>query len=87
LVAVMVMVAVGTFRWDSISRQAWRAETVVGLGVMLLTVAGTVATGDLAVGVLIGCAATALLSWRSRRRGQREAVPDTASPSEQTAPE
>jgi SulP family sulfate permease len=54
LVAVMVLVSVSTFDWHSIRpatlRRMPRSETVV----MLVTVAGTGATGNLAVGVGLG---------------------------------
>jgi sulfate permease, SulP family len=54
LVAVMVMVSVGTFDWHSVRpatlRRMPRSETVV----MLTTVAVTVATGNLAYGVIVG---------------------------------
>lgn len=54
LVAVMIMVAVGTFDWHSVSpatlRRMPRSETTV----MLVTVAVTVATHNLAIGVGVG---------------------------------
>jgi len=54
LVAVMVMVSVGTFDWHSIRpatlRRMPRSETAV----MLATVAFTVATHNLAIGVVVG---------------------------------
>jgi SulP family sulfate permease len=54
LVAVMVMVAVGTFDWHSVRpatlRRMPKSETVV----MLATVAVTVATHNLAIGVAVG---------------------------------
>ncbi|GGF56886.1 sodium-independent anion transporter [Marmoricola endophyticus] len=54
LVAVMVMVAVGTFDWHSIRpatlRRMPRSETAV----MLATVVVTVATSNLAIGVVVG---------------------------------
>lgn len=54
LVAVMVMVSVATFDWHSISpatlRRMPKSETLV----MLVTVAVTVATNNLAYGVIIG---------------------------------
>ena len=52
LVAVMIMVAIGTFSWRSIGdlRRHPRTSSVV----MLATVAMVVATGNLAYGVLVG---------------------------------
>jgi SulP family sulfate permease len=52
LVAVMIMVSVGTFRWASLRnlRTHPRASSVV----MLATVVGVVATHNLAIGVLTG---------------------------------
>lgn len=54
LVAVMILVAVSTFDWHSIApatlRRMPRGETVI----MLVTVAGTVATHNLAIGVGAG---------------------------------
>lgn len=52
LVAVMIMVSIGTFNWASISHL--RAHPTSSNVVMLATVAVTVATDDLAKGVLTG---------------------------------
>ncbi len=52
LVAVMIMVAIGTFNWKSIGHL--RAHPLSSNIVMLATVAVTVATHDLAKGVLTG---------------------------------
>jgi SulP family sulfate permease len=52
LVAVMIMVAIGTFSWSSISNL--RAHPTSSSIVMLATVVVTVATHDLAKGVLAG---------------------------------
>jgi SulP family sulfate permease len=52
LVAVMIMVSIGTFSWNSIPnlrRHPWQSSVV-----MLATVITVVATSNLAVGVLIG---------------------------------
>lgn len=58
LVAVMVMVSIGTFSWDSIRklRQYPPSSSVV----MLATVVVTVFTHDLAKGVLVGVLLSAL---------------------------
>jgi SulP family sulfate permease len=64
LVAVMVMVSVGTFDWHSIRpstlRRMPRSETLV----MVLTVAVTVATSNLAYGVVVGVLAAMVLFAR-----------------------
>lgn len=54
LVAVMIMVSIGTFSWDSIRniKRVPRSETVV----MVTTVLITVLTHNLAIGVVIGIA-------------------------------
>ena len=63
LVAVMVMVSVGTFDWASISQigRAPKGETAV----MLVTVATVVYTHDLSIGVLVGVVLSALLFARA----------------------
>ncbi|CAN5653780.1 SulP family inorganic anion transporter [soil metagenome] len=64
LVAVMIMVSVGTMDWHSISpatlRRMPRSETLV----MLSTVAVTVATNNLAYGVIVGALAAMVLFAR-----------------------
>ncbi len=52
LVAVMIMVSIGTFSWNSIPNL--RRHPVTSSAVMLITVAVVVATHDLARGVLAG---------------------------------
>ena len=54
LVAVMIMVAVGTFDWHSIQPATLRRMPKSETGVMLSTVAVTVATHNLAIGVGVG---------------------------------
>ena len=64
LVAVMVMVSVGTFDWHSVRpatlRRMPRSETAV----MLVTVLGTVLTHNLAIGVVVGVLAAMTLFAR-----------------------
>jgi SulP family sulfate permease len=62
LVAVMIMVAVGTFDWHSLRtlRRMPRSETLV----MLATVAVTVATHNLAYGVITGVLVAAVMFVR-----------------------
>jgi SulP family sulfate permease len=52
LTAVMIMVSINTFSWRSLAQL--RANPRPSSGVMLATVAVVVATGNLAIGVLIG---------------------------------
>jgi SulP family sulfate permease len=54
LVAVMVMVSVGTFDWHSIRPATLRRMPRSETSVMLATVVVTVATKNLAIGVLVG---------------------------------
>jgi SulP family sulfate permease len=65
LVAVMILVAVSTFDWHSIApatvRRMPRSETII----MAVTVAGTVATNNLAVGVAVGVL-TAMIAFARR---------------------
>ena len=78
LAGVMVIVAVKTFSWHSIRpgelvRNPW-PETLV----MLVTVAATVGTSNLAIGVLAGIVAMAIIPRRLRAKAQ--ATSETASP-------
>jgi SulP family sulfate permease len=52
LVAVMIMVSIGTFNWDSIRKL--RVHPITSSIVMIATVVVVVATHDLAKGVLVG---------------------------------
>ena len=63
LVAVMIMVSIGTFDWSSIlsARTAPKGETFV----MVVTVATVVYTHDLSIGVLVGVVLSALLFARA----------------------
>jgi len=54
LVAVMIMVAVGTFDWHSIKPTTLKRMPKSETAVMLITVAVVVATHNLAVGVIVG---------------------------------
>jgi SulP family sulfate permease len=54
LVAVMVMVSVATFDWHSVAPRTLRVMPRSETAVMVVTVIGTVATGNLAVGVGLG---------------------------------
>ncbi|MFF5082051.1 SulP family inorganic anion transporter [Actinoplanes sp. NPDC000266] len=54
LVAVMIIVSVGTFDWHSIAPATLKRMPAGEIIVMLVTVAGTLATHNLAVGVVLG---------------------------------
>ncbi len=80
LVAVMIMVAVGTFDWHSLRtlRRMPRSETFV----MLATVAVVVITHNLAIGVVLGTI-TAMVLF-ARRVAHFTSVVDVAHPDENT---
>jgi SulP family sulfate permease len=76
----MVIVAVKTFSWHSIrpaelARNPW-PETLV----MLVTVAATVGTSNLAIGVLAGIVAMALIPAACAKA---QATSETASPDQE----
>ncbi|UQS24740.1 SulP family inorganic anion transporter [Amycolatopsis thermalba] len=54
LVAVMVLVAVGTFDWHSIAPATLKRMPIGEIAVMVVTVAVVVATDNLAIGVVVG---------------------------------
>lgn len=54
LVAVMVMVAVGTFDWHSIAPKTLKRMPAGEIAVMVITVVVVVATKNLAIGVVVG---------------------------------
>ncbi|MGY0021711.1 SulP family inorganic anion transporter [Streptomyces sp. YJ-C3] len=54
LVAVMVMVSFATFDWHSIAPKTLRRMPAGEIAVMVITVAVVVATGNLAIGVVVG---------------------------------
>ncbi|MFA5608388.1 MAG: SulP family inorganic anion transporter [Leucobacter sp.] len=54
LVAVMIMVSVGTFDWHSIKLSTLRRMPKSETAVMVITVAVVVATSNLAIGVIVG---------------------------------
>ncbi|MBY4127210.1 SulP family inorganic anion transporter [Rhodococcus fascians] len=82
LVAVMIMVSIGTFDWHSIHpntlRRMPKSETLV----MLATVAVTVVTHNLAYGVVVGVI-TAMVLF-ARRVAHLTEVVDVAHPDENT---
>ncbi|UJW36767.1 SulP family inorganic anion transporter [Saccharothrix sp. AJ9571] len=54
LVAVMVLVAFGTFDWHSVAPATLKRMPAGEIAVMAITVAVVVATGNLAIGVVVG---------------------------------
>ncbi|MFE1776038.1 SulP family inorganic anion transporter [Streptomyces sp. NPDC059008] len=65
LVAVMVMVSIGTFDWHSIAPKTLKRMPVGEITVMLVTVACVVATHNLAIGVVAG-SLTAMVIFAKR---------------------
>jgi SulP family sulfate permease len=82
LVAVMIMVSVGTFDWHSIQpatlRRMPKSETLV----MLATVIVVVATSNLAIGVVVGTIVAMIMF--ARRVAHFTQVVDVAHPDEDT---
>lgn len=64
LVAVMIMVAVGTFNWHSISPTTLKRMPKSETSVMVITVIGVVWTHNLAIGVIAGVMAAMILFAR-----------------------
>ncbi len=82
LVAVMIMVSVGTFDWHSINPKTLRRMPKSETTVMLATVAVTVATHNLAYGVIVGVI-TAMVLF-ARRVAHLTEVVDVGHPDENT---
>ncbi len=72
LVAVMVMVSVGTFDWQSIRPRTVRRTPYRETAAMLVTVVVVVATHNLAIGVVAGALLFALSNKLARRRRTAE---------------
>ncbi|UQU65781.1 SulP family inorganic anion transporter [Couchioplanes caeruleus] len=64
LVAVMIIVSVGTFDWHSIAPATLKRMPAGEIIVMLVTVAATLATHNLAVGVVLGVLAAMVIFAR-----------------------
>jgi SulP family sulfate permease len=64
LVAVMIIVSVGTFDWHSIAPATLKRMPAGEIIVMLVTVAGTLTTHNLAVGVILGVLAAMVVFAR-----------------------
>ncbi len=78
LVAVMIMVSVGTLDWHSVSPKTLRRMPIAETLVMVATVAVTVATGDLAIGVVVGVL-TAMVAFAHRVARFTEVTPIPAA--------
>ena len=72
LAGIMAIVAVKTFSWHSLQPATIKNAPVAETVVMLVTVAATVSTGNLAVGVLGGIIVMALIPARIKRRVKAE---------------
>ncbi|MCF3961895.1 SulP family inorganic anion transporter [Streptomyces fuscigenes] len=64
LVAVMVLVSVGTFDWHSVKPATLRRMPVGETVVMVVTVVVVVATGNLSIGVVVGSVAAMIIFAR-----------------------
>ncbi|SDS18387.1 SulP family inorganic anion transporter [Microlunatus soli] len=82
LVAVMIMVSVGTFDWHSIHPRTLRRMPISATVIMLCTVVPTVLTNNLAVGVIIGVVVAAL--FFVARVAHFTEVVDVAHPDDET---
>ena len=82
LVAVMIMVSVGTFDWHSASPRTLRTMPLSATAIMLTTVAVTVATHNLAYGVILGVIVA--MVFFARRVAHFTEVVDVADPDENT---
>ncbi|MEV5177008.1 SulP family inorganic anion transporter [Streptomyces flaveolus] len=77
LVAVMVMVSVGTFDWHSIAPKTLKRMPAGEITVMVITVACVVATHNLAIGVVVGSiTAMVVFAKRVARLAEVTAVTD-----------
>ncbi|XVV12656.1 SulP family inorganic anion transporter [Actinoplanes sp. CA-131856] len=78
LVAVMIIVSVGTFDWHSVAPATLKRMPAGEIVVMLVTVAGTLATHNLAVGVVLGVlTAMVVFARRVAHFATVTSVPDT----------
>ena len=82
LVAVMIMVSVGTFDWHSVDPRTLRRMPLSATVIMLCTVAVTVVTHNLAYGVIVGVLVATL--FFARRVAHFTEVVDIAHPDENT---
>lgn len=81
LAGIMVIVAFKTFNWPSLQPAALKRAPWPETMVMLVTVAATVSTGNLAIGVLAGIVMMAVVPARLKHRAKLKA--ETASPAQE----
>jgi SulP family sulfate permease len=82
LVAVMVMVSVGTFDWHSVAPKTLKRMPAGEITVMVVTVVCVVATHNLAIGVVVGSlTAMVVFAKRVAHLAEVSAVPDPAGAS------
>lgn len=81
LAGIMVIVAVKTFSWHSIQPATLTKMPVTETLVMLITVAATVSTGNLAIGVAAGMMTMLILPRFARRK--RATTSETALPDQE----
>ena len=84
LVAVMVMVSVGTFDWHSIHPRTLRRMPLSATVIMVFTVIATVATGNLAIGVAVGVILAMIFFARRVARFTEVVDVDSAEPETRT---
>jgi SulP family sulfate permease len=82
LVAVMIMVSVGTMDWHSVDPRTLRRLPISATAIMVTTVVVTVVTHNLAAGVILGVIVACLLF--ARRIAHFTQVVDVAHPDENT---
>jgi SulP family sulfate permease len=68
LAGIMAIVAFKTFNWHSVQPAAVKAVPVAETAVMLVTVAATVFTGNLAIGVVGGIIVMAIIPARLKHK-------------------
>ncbi|MGG7444826.1 SulP family inorganic anion transporter [Kosakonia oryzendophytica] len=78
LAGIMAIVACKTFNWGSLQPAALKRAPVVESGVMLITVAVTIGTANLALGVVAGLVTLAITPAKWRKKPQTTA--ETVSP-------
>jgi SulP family sulfate permease len=83
LVAVMIIVSIGTFDWHSIAPATLKRMPAGEIIVMLVTVAGTLTTHNLAVGVVLGVLA-AMVIFARRVAHFAQVEPETAADGSKT---
>jgi SulP family sulfate permease len=81
LAGIMAIVAIKTFSWHSIQPATVKGAPIAETVVMLVTVAATVSTGNLAIGVLGGIIVMAILPARIKRR--HELTSEKSSPAQE----